>query len=579
MNAATSDGRRDDPRPGSSLAVLQIPFAFSQDDLLTTDGFTTRAKERGYDVDLDLLQNLHEHRLLLPLYRVSDTPVEGRRIHVEANGGANARGWVLLAASEGRLRDPADEGYSLAWPYRMPADEQPDRWWNGFVYSLWQLFDLRHVIDEYRVIKAGWQAGPHLPRTARDRRLTLVLAALAPRYLPGVLGRLSLPLGVEEDQLRRFRAEADTQELLRLAGFVAAELQQTADILLLSAHSDDPMDKWVKLLRYASDTGWSKMRGEPLDCMWRRVAAEVLLRAHEDLAAAGVLQPLPDLTGSTWHAPQHDRLTPRYPEAETLERALAEFGLSPHPRVILLLEGKTEQRHVPRLLAEVGLTQPQQVRVQPCRSSKVNAHLIARYGITPRIGRRVGDRWLLDASPTALVVAMDPENHFATAAQRAEERRKLQAAIREEVRYQDADISQDDLDILVSVHVWGEDKYELANFTDDELVPAIAQLAAAHGVTDTASPAWEKELRTYLQDARRLRLDIEAPLGRIRAPKDKVALADILWPVLRAKCERELAAGAVATPVLRVVMDVRQLVAKLSGVFALEVPPGFTPDA
>jgi hypothetical protein len=35
----------------------------------------------------------------------------------------------------------------------------------------------------------------------------------------------------------------------------------------------------------------------------------------------------------------------------------------------------------------------------------------------------------------------------------ADERRKLQQAIREEVRYQDADISQDDLDILVSVHV------------------------------------------------------------------------------------------------------------------------------
>jgi len=172
-----------------------------------------------------------------------------------------------------------------------------------------------------------------------------------------------------------------------------------------------------------------------------------------------------------------------------------------------------------------------------------------------------------------------PENHFATAEQRAEERRKLQAAIREEVRCQDADISQDDLDILVSVHVWGDDKYELANFTDDELVPAIARLAAAHRATDTASPAWEKELRGYLQDARRLHLDIEAPLGRIKAPKDKVALADILWPVLRAKCERELATGTVATPVLRIVMEVRRLVAKLSGVFGLEVPPGFTPDA
>ena len=151
MNAA-ADGRRDDPPPGSSLALLRIPFLFSQDELLTTDGFITKAKERGHDIDLDLLQKLHEHRLRLPLCRVSDTPVEGRRIHVEANGGANARGWVLLAAAEGRLRDPADEGYSIAWPYRMPTDERPDRWWKGFVYSSWQLFDVRHVIDEYRIM-------------------------------------------------------------------------------------------------------------------------------------------------------------------------------------------------------------------------------------------------------------------------------------------------------------------------------------------------------------------------------------------------------------------------------------------
>lgn len=577
MNANVSDRRNGLP-PGSSLALLGIPFMFSQDELLTTDGFITKAKERGHDVDLDLLQKLHEHRLLLPLYRVSDTPVEGRRIDVEADGGANARGWVLLAAAEGRLRDPADEGYSIAWSYRIPSGEQPDRWWNGFIYSSWQLLDLRHVIDEYRLIKAGWRVGPYLARTARDRRLTLALAALAPRYLPGVLGRLSRPPGVNEERLRRFRAEADTQELLQLAGFEASELQQAADVLLLTAHSDDPMAKWVKLLRYANYTGWSKMRGKPLACMWRRVAAEVLLRAHEDLAASGVLEPLPDLTGSTARMPQHDRLAPRYAEAETLERALAEFGLSPHPRVILLLEGKTEQRHVPRLLAEVGLAQPQQVRIQPCRSSKVNAHLIARYGITPRIGRQVGDRWLLDASPTALVLAMDPENHFATAEKRAEERRKLQAAIRQEVRDQGADISQEDLDVLVSLHVWGDDKYELANFTDDELVPAIAQLATAHGATDTSSDAWEKELREHLQDARRRQLDIDAPLGQIRAPKNKVALADILWPVLHAKCERELAAGTVTTPVLRIVMEVHRLVTRLSGVYAVKTPPESAPD-
>jgi hypothetical protein len=39
-----------------------------------------------------------------------------------------------------------------------------------------------------------------------------------------------------------------------------------------------------------------------------------------------------------------------------------------------------------------------------------------------------------------------------------------------------------------------------------------------------------------------------------------------------------LATGTVATPALRLVMDVHRLVAKLSGVFALNVPSDFTPD-
>jgi hypothetical protein len=579
MTTTTQDGGSENPMPGSSsLDLIKIPFAFSQDGLLTTAEIITQARERGSEIDLDLLQKLHETGALLPLYRVDDIPVEADRIDVAGYDGHNVRGWVLLAAAEGRLRDPAHEGYSAEWPYQLPADERPDRWWNGFAYSPWQLLELGHAINTHRAIAAGWLTADDLALRPQNRRLVLALASLATPYLPRVLGRLRLPTTLSETELRRFRARADTQELLRLGAFAPSNLSQAADNLLLSAHSADPLQKWVKLLRYASFDGWSKLRGEPLACMWRRAAAEILLLAHEDLAAQGVLQPLPDLTGASWHAPQHDRLNPRYSEAETLERALAELGLSPHPRVILLVEGKTELHHIRRLLTELSFSRPQDVRVQACHGSKVNAHLIARYGITPRIGRRVSDSWLLDASPTALVLAMDPEHKFSTAEGRDTERRNLQEAIRHEVRYQDADISQEDLDVLVSVHVWGDDKYELANFTDDELMAAIAQLAARHNHRNAGSPGWETQLRGHLQEARRLHLDISAPLGQVGAPKDKLELAELLWPVLLAKCEQELAADHVTTPVLRILMKVHSLVAKVSGVFAVQVPLGFAPD-
>lgn len=578
--AAQSHLADTDPPPGGSLALLTVPYVFTQDELLGTDAFIKQARKRGHQVDLDLLQKLHECRLLVPLYRVSDTAVEGRRVDFGDSKPAynpTINRWVTDAALDGRLRDPAEEGYSAAWPYRPPAGERHPHWWNGFVYSSWQLSDVDRARHEYAFMKHGQQFRPKPERLARDRRLTLVLAALAPRYLPGIVGRVLIPAGLEEEGLLRFRADSDVPGLLRTVGFDEANLRPEAETLLLEAQSEDPLADWIDLMRHARFSGWSKLKGAALDAMWRRVAAEILLRAHEDLAAAGHLDPLPDVTETMVRVALHDRLTPRHRDAPSLEYALGTFGLSPHPRVILLVEGETELRHLPRLLAEFGLTEPQQVRVQMCKGSGVGPQLIARYGVTPRIGRRVRDTWTLDATPTALVIAMDPENRWATPEKRAAERKKLQDAIREEVRLQGADIGQDDLDFLVRVHVWGEYKYELANFTDDELVPAITLLATNARSPAVASPSWEQDLRDVLKEARAAHIDIGAPLGRLmRRGLDKPALADILWPVLLAKCEREWTAEKIETPVLKVAEEVFQVVGRLSGRnFVIDVPKGF----
>lgn len=562
---------QDYPAFGSALAILEIPYVFTQDDLLTTENFLRAAKDRGHRLSLDDLQEFHRHRLLIPLYRVSDISVSGRRVTVPHRPEMNVRGWAFQAASEGRLRDSADEGYSAAWPYRRPADETSDKWWNGFVYSSWQLLNVSAAVNEYEFVKMGWDLPPKVhERTARERGITLALCALATHVLPGILGRLSMPSGLDEAGLRQNRATADVLQLLAIAGFDPADLQDEANTLLLHTQGE-PLAKWVPLLRYASYKGWSKLRGEPLDAMWRRVAAEILLRAHEELAADGVVDPLPDLTGSSWHSAQHDRLTPRYEEAQTLERALAELGLSPHPKVILLLEGETELYHVPKLLAEFGVTQPQDVRVQRTKGSKINAHLIARYGVTPRVGRKLDDRWLLNASPTALVIAMDPENHFATKDKRNEELRKLQDAVREEVRFQDADIGQDELDFLVRIRVWGDDSYELANFTDEELVPAITKLARAQDNQDVKDRGWEQRLRAELQSARADHKDIKFVFQRMKMREDKVKLATLLWPTLLSKCELEYASGKVQTPVLNLAVEIREMITRLNGTFAIGV--------
>src|SRR5438105_5751177 len=64
MNAAVG-AQPGFPLVGGSLALLQIPFVFTQDDVLNTDEFLRKAKERGHNVSLEGLQRLHSRRLLL----------------------------------------------------------------------------------------------------------------------------------------------------------------------------------------------------------------------------------------------------------------------------------------------------------------------------------------------------------------------------------------------------------------------------------------------------------------------------------------------------------------------------------
>ncbi|MBF8190599.1 hypothetical protein ITP53_33785 [Nonomuraea sp. K274] len=134
-------------------------------------------------------------------------------------------------------------------------------------------------------------------------------------------------------------------------------------------------------------------------------------------------------------------------------------------------------------------------------------------------------------------------------------------------------IRQEDLDLLVDIQTWGADKYELANFTDDELIPAIKQLAEAQSNTSTEAHGWETRLRAELQAARTAHQEIRVPIGRMRVRNDKVELAKLLWPVLVDKCERELEQDDVRTPVLKVVLRARELVGQLlGGGYALIVP-------
>lgn len=80
-----------------------------------------------------------------------------------------------------------------------------------------------------------------------------------------------------------------------------------------------------------------------------RIAAEVLLRALDDLGQTDLSMP-PPRNGRMYATTLDDRLVA---EPERLEDLLADHGLSPRPFVLLVLEGDTEMMLMPRVLDEI----------------------------------------------------------------------------------------------------------------------------------------------------------------------------------------------------------------------------------
>lgn len=131
---------------------------------------------------------------------------------------------------------------------------------------------------------------------------------------------------------------------------------------------------------------------------------------------------------------------------------------------------------------------------------------------------------------------------------------------------------QDELDFLVRIRVWGDDKYELANFTDDEPVPAITTLATQQQSQRVSSPTWEHDLRTELQAARVAHHDIKVPSARCGCGRTRSRWRNCCGRCSSRSVKLNMPSGTITTPVLKLVLEVRQIVARLNGIFALMGP-------
>ena len=346
--------------------------------------------------------------------------------------------------------------------------------------------------------------------------------------------------------LRGWRLNRPIKQALKWVGVKPGWLLDAAAELHRWADQIDPLESWTEVVAHADPERWSDLRGDARMAVDLRATAELFLRYYEDLAARRQARALAR-TNPRERGGFHRRLK----KTRSLDEALTYFGLSPHPRLVLVVEGDTEFFLVPRALKLI-LTDTSEDVISVQNAGGVGADLALLMGmVAPRIVEDEGERRLLSlARPaTRVLVVFDPEPPV-TDEEAREKRRQvwidwLVRSLPQE--YRTAHV-RDQLDTLVKATTWNRkgESFEFAHFTDLQLARAIAALPGHRTPPDV------QRLRQLVSATRRRRGNLKDLFPRA----SKLELAERLWPVLEHRVTRVLQTKEPhRVPIVRVLDD------------------------
>lgn len=534
-------------------------MAFTQFPLLSPEEFVGRAAERGIGLTSEQLTEVARMRALVPVFRIAQHPrpnvdpvpvsPEALQRHPSSRSGL---GLAVQAAQSRALLDPETARYRSWQPgIRLDGGEH-DKPYPSTYFSHWQLLGLRPLEALASNIEVRHQADgrrtlslhPLYPIEAAafdaGRRVAVFLSAVDMHYLPHItLTVHHCDLWDDADK------EFDVKERLKLFNVAPEDLAKVAESLLHTASSFDPMGSWYDLVRLAHPDSWQDLRGAALLAMDYRIAAEILLRCLDDIARTDLSTP-PPRTGRIFKATLDDRLRT---DRLDLDHALTDRGLSPHPSLLLILEGETEMVLMPKVLEELY--------GEPVPSSLIECFLMAgidskldllvRHAIGLRLGEPHGDWIGLTRPPTRVLVAVDKEKAYFTKEGQEKERTKLVGRL---VDHVPAKLRNPrlygDLNGLVEITTWGH-IWEFANFTNRQLARAIMNCSIPPAGTT------QDELLDLIETQRAIggaptKNGKSADITEILSDDwphefSKVGLADALWPVLQRKVRRAATTG------------------------------------
>lgn len=552
--------------------LLDQPFAFTQLPVLLAEGFVRAARERGVRLRESDLEEFHRTRILTPLLRYRrDGQLIRRLARSDPDGASQLSHWhptgridLEQARRTGRLHDPASERFIPRSRLRRDVGRIEFRA-SEYLYSPYQLFALsrlRKALPHMELREEGDQLVSRLDvrgfwlkwaraEDRRDRELAVVLSAFEPVYHPRITGTLRFGVDSDFDAYEKWRRKLPLTAITRWLGIPATYLRDHAAVLLNRADGVDPLGPWLEVVREADPEKWITLKGDARIAIDYRIAAEMLLRHYEDLAAGRRAPALPK-PGERRRGEFDTRLKTR----RQVDQVLTDYGLSPHPSLVLVLEGATEMRVFPQLLRRFGMrTDSQFIRIENAEGVNTGLAPLIAFAAAPRALPDSDGRYLRLSRPlTRILVVTDAEGRMATKESRVKRREAwIERLLRTQPKEHRTKTVRDALERLVHVETWNSkgQSFEFAHFTDRQLAAAISMLDGR-----ARRPALE-DRREQIAKLRERRGSLDSALHGV----SKLDLADALWPVLDAKITRALPRSTEdRIPVVRILDRVIELV-------------------
>lgn len=558
--------------------LVKYELAFSQQSLFTPEEFLDEYRRRDLHSDStsrSQLETLHREQVLVPWYRIAKKmqgllsaykPDSPSLMPEVALGTANILDHYWNGLDVATLHDPRREVYRPWRRYRRKL-EHGTVWTSDFLYSPYQLLMApmihslfrrlrwRKIVDldySYTLRLNDIEKADLQKRCSENDKLVFLLTVLDTKYRPLVTNRITNHRQGGIEAWNNYNRDLNPVTLLESLEWDVKEILKEAERLLRTADSFDPLSEWYQLVRLCRSDKWTKLRGDALLALDYRIAAEILLCFYDDLVEAGAAPPLEPLP-KRFPGPRRKRLGT---SGRELNSVLMDFGISPQPSLILVLEGATEMRLVPRVMELLG-ADLQSVRIKLFDAQGVTRDfgVLARYAATPEIGEEVGigKGFLLTRPPTHFLVAIDPEHAFDTP-EKVEEKRKawVEDIWRALPKRYGGKISKTEIDRLVEVKTWNNagQSFEFAHFTDYQIAKGI--LRTYRG--PSAPPLQELVKRVASIRARAGNLKILWKDWEGNQPS-KPRIAETLWPVLKRRILRAMNNNTQdKIPVVRVVL-------------------------